>query len=157
MEPTRIQLRLAEGLGLSQAVRQVADALAAGAGDRKAAGRARDIAAGAAVWQERLNERVVAEPATRDRLTTHARGVRDRAIRAALADEDPLTLAEQLAALTHREAAHWAVLRRLAKAVDDRATLALAREARPIAGARAASALKACRRLAKREARAAAG
>src|SRR4051794_36867987 len=119
MQPTRIQLRLADGLGLSQAVRSAAEELARTAGDDKVAGRATGIARAAASWQERLNEIVVRDPETREALAGRARRVSEAsaAERGARADghaADPLVLAEALLDLGAREAAHWRALRRLA-------------------------------------------
>lgn len=158
-QTTRLDLELADALGLVQAVRTAA----ADARERvggKLEHRLDQAEHDLAELQEALNALVVAAPGKRAALTRRAREARDtertaQRERVADADADAIDAIDALQALASEAAyalAQWTVVRRLAKAEGHKQAGKLAKWARPAAREHLELALDGVDRLAKRPA-----
>jgi hypothetical protein len=150
-QTTRLDLELADALGLTQAVRAAAADAGTRVEGRKTRAALARIDAELAPLQEAVNERVVAGRDTRTRLTGRSRRMRDASEPAA--DLDAIDALQQLTADAAHALSQWQVVRRLAKAAGDKPARQLAGRALPLAEGHLAAALKAVDRVAKREAR----
>jgi hypothetical protein len=153
---SRLDQEMADALGLAQAVRRSA----ADARDRGAPGkldaRLAEIQTQVAALQERLNELVVADPAKRGRLVGRSR--RQRESEGRLPDDaDLLDSLQALAADAAHAVAQWRVVAELAKASGDKETRKLVKRTLPAAEDHLELALKACTKVARRQAEALAG
>ena len=154
-ETTRLELELADALGVTQAARAAAADAAAHVGSAKLTKKLRAFDADLADVQEAVNALVVANPRARARLTARSRRLRDvegSAQDGRLNGADGLDALQALAAEAAYALVQWKVVRRLAKAAGDDAARALAKRAEPLAEELLAFALKACDRLAKEQA-----
>jgi hypothetical protein len=151
-ETTRLDLELADALGLTQAVRAAAADAAARVHGDKLWRRLATIDADLAPLQEQLNELVVADPHTRTQLTRRSLRVREAETDDLRDGADPTDALQALAAATAAAVAQWQVVRRLAKADGHRAARKLANHALPLAEEHLAMALKCGDRVAKRAA-----
>lgn len=155
-ETTRLELELADALGLTQAVRAAAADAAAHVSSAKLATKLQAYDADLADVQEQVNALVVANPKVRARLTARSRRLRETEADAQggrLDGADGLDALQALAAEAAYALVQWKVVRRLAKASGDDAARALAKRAEPLAEEQLAFALKACDKLAKRQAK----
>lgn len=155
-DPSRLELELADALGLTQAVR----AAAADAASRVSSGKVRTTLARIdtqlATLQEDVNALVVASGA-RGRLTGRSARLRDTEAGAQdgrLDGADGLDALQALAAETAYALVQWQVVRRLAKAEGHKRARKLAARAVPIANGHLEATLKACDKVAKKTAKA---
>ena len=150
-DTTRLQLELADALGVVQAVR----AAAADAAERVDGGKARKrltaIDAELAPLQEQVNALVVSDPATRTRLTGRSRRLRDAETSARLDEPDAIDALQALAAEAAYALSQWSVVRRLAKGAGDKPAAKLAKRALPLAEEHLETALRCCDKAAKRQ------
>lgn len=157
-ETTRLQMELADALGVTQAVRAAASEAAERAESGKLRKRLSAIDDELSDLQERVNAVVVADPATRGRLTGRSRRLRDAETAGGrFEDADVLDALQALTAEAAYALSQWAVVRRLAKAEGDKAAAKLAKRALPLAEEHFEIALRSCDKAAKRQAKAAAG
>ena len=159
-QTSRLEQELADALGVTQAVRAAATAARAQDGTgRKLGRRLAEVESELAVLQERVNELVVASPATRTALTARSRRLRDteRTAQEGRVDGDALDALQALAAEAAFALAQWTVVRRLARAAGHKPARRLAKLAVPAAEQHLAVALEGVDRVAKRRAAAAAG
>lgn len=151
-ETTRLELELADALGLVQAVRTAA----ADARERvggKLEHRLDRAEHDLAELQEALNELVVAAPGKRAALTRRSREARDTertAQRERVADADAIDALQALASEAAYSLAQWAVVRRLAKTEGHEKASKLAKWALPAAREHLELALEGVDKLAKR-------
>ena len=153
---SRLDLELADALGLTQSVRAAATDAAERVSGGKLRRRLEQIDAELAPLQESINELVVADPERRSRLTARSARLRDTAD-AVREDEatDAIDALQRLAAESAHALAQWQVVRRLAKAGGRKDARRLAKQAMPLAERHLQVALKCVDRAAKREAAAA--
>ena len=154
--PTRLDMELADALGLVQAARSAATT----AGGRDVGGKTRTRLARLdgelAGLQEQVNALVVADPAARTRLTGRSRRLRDAELTAhgdGAAPTDGLDALEALVGETAQGLAQWRVIRRLAKAEGRKDVRRLAKSALPLAEQHLEVALACTDRAAKRAAK----
>lgn len=155
-ETTRLELELADALGLTQAVRAAAADAAAHVDAAKLAARLRDIDRDLADIQEQVNAIVVENPRARARLTARSRRLRDTEAGAQggrLDGADGLDALQALAAEAAYALVQWKVVRRLAKGLGDDRARALAKRAEPLAEEHLELAIKAVDKVAKRQAK----
>lgn len=159
-ETTRLELELADALGLTQAVRAAAADAAAHVSGGKLAAKLSAIDADLADIQEEVNAIVVENPRSRAQLTRRSRLARDTETDAQggrLDGADGLDALQALAAEAAYALVQWKVVRRLAKGFGDDRARALAKRAEPLAEEHLALAIKACDKVAKQQAKALAG
>ncbi|HWT94773.1 MAG TPA: hypothetical protein VN238_17385 [Solirubrobacteraceae bacterium] len=156
-ETTRLELELADALGLTQAVRAAAADAAAHVDAEKLAAKLRAIDADLADIQEEVNAIVVENPRARSQLTRRSRLLRDTETGAQggrLDGADGLDALQALAAEAAYALVQWKVVRRLAKGVGDDRARALAKRAEPLAQEHLDLAITACDKIAKKQAKA---
>jgi hypothetical protein len=151
-QPNRLDLELADALGLTQAVRAAAAAAGSLAAGKKAHRALARIDADLDPLQEAVNERVVSGRDTRTRLTGRSRRLRDASGPAP--ELDAIDALQLLVADAAHALSQWQVVRRLGKAAGDGPARRLAKRALPLAETHLAIALKEVDRAAKRQAKA---
>jgi hypothetical protein len=151
---SRLDQELADALGTTQAVRAaVAAARARVDGGGKLQRSLEELDGELADLQEQVNAFVVEDRGKRGTLTRRSRLRRDA--ESALGDEaDGLDALQLLAGEAAHALAQWKVVKPLAKASGGKAERALVKRALPLAEAHLELALRACGKLAKREAKA---
>ena len=154
-DTTRLQLELADALGVTQAVRAAATDAAARVDGGKLRKRLTRIDADLAPLQEEVNALVVADRSARTRLTGRSRRLRDAETAARPDESDGLDALQALAAEAAYALSQWSVVRRLAKGAGDKPAAKLAKRALPLAEEHLETALRCCDRAAKRQVRAA--
>lgn len=149
---TRLDLELADALGLIQTVRAAAKDAAERADGGKIRRRVARIDEELAPLQVEANALVVADPTQRSRLTGRSAHRRDADIASRDESFDGLDALQYLVGETAHALAQWRVVRRLAKAEGRKDARRLAKVALPLAEEHVRVALKCVDRAAKRAA-----
>jgi len=149
---SRLDQELADALGLAQAVRAATQRARIGADDDKVAKRLSRIDSELDDLQEQVNEHVVADAGKRSQLTGRSRRTRDAETDGT--GGDALDALQDVVSASAHLLAQWIVVDRLAKAAGDKDARRLAKFAIPLVEEHVEQALRACRRYAKRLAKA---